>query len=264
MMKTNKRIHLITLVFTAVSILLLASCSRYYYQPNAVSMPMLKDKNDANLAVNGRLGTGSADNNRDYSSVFNFHGAYSPVKYLGLMTTLSTYNYSMANEDPSTGDVDAYAMLFEGGVGGYYPIFERSNGLALIADTYVGYGGGRLNSDVNMRFNRTFIQPGIHLRFSFVDVGIALRYSGIKYTNFDANGMSEEYIENQGLTNITDGRKSFFEPAFTIRGGYKFIKGQFQIVGATPMHEDKWKSNKSLVTFGVFFSIDELIKFKNR
>src|SRR5690606_35380846 len=214
--------------------------------------------------IAGRWGFGDIDNNRDYSAVFNFHGAYSPVKYVGLMTTFTTYNYAMANEDRETGDVDAHATLFEGGVGGYYRIVERDNGLALIADTYVGYGGGRLSSDVDMRFNRLFVQPGIHLRFPFVDVGLAFRYSGIKYSNFDANGMSDEYVENQGLTTITEGRNYILEPAFTVRGGYKFIKGQLQIVGAVPEQENKWKVNKSLFTIGVFFSIDELMKLKSK
>jgi len=250
-------------VWAAVGIFF-SSCSRYYYQPNAVNAPMLKERNDLKIGLNGSFGSEDLNNATNTSTVLNFHAAYSPVKYVGLMTTFSNYRYDFneSNEDPTTGDVDAHATLFEGGVGGYYPLIEKDNGLKLIADTYVGYGGGKLNSDVKMDFNRLFVQPGLNLTFPYFDVGLAARISGIKYSNFDANGMNEAYVESRGLTNIEDKRHFFIEPALTMRGGYKFIKGQIQLVKSAAFDNIEWNANSSMITLGVHFSLEEFWKMQ--
>ena len=238
-----------------------SSCSRYYYQPNAVNAPMMKEKGDLKIGISGTTSSGDLNGTNTSSSILNLQTAYSPIQYLGLMVNYSNYNYSFGEEDPSKGDVDANAGLFEGGVGGYYPIINRESGFGLIADTYVGYGGGKLSSDVNMNFNRLFIQPGINVTFPYFDIGLATRISGIKYSNFDAHGMSPEYISQQGLTEITQKRHYFFEPALTLRAGYKFIKAELQVVGSTPMNELDWESNGTVVTFGIHFSLMDAIKF---
>ncbi len=247
-------------VLLAVIVVMFSACNRYYYQPNAVNAPMLKEQNDLKLGLNGSFGNEEIDNHNNTSSNINFHAAYSPIKYVGLMTTFSNYKYDFREEDAAAGDVDAHATLFEGGVGGYYPLAENDRGLKLVADAYVGYGGGKLNSDVKMDFNRLFIQPGLNLTFPFFDVGLAARISGIKYQNFDANGMSATYIESKGLTNITNDRHFFFEPALTMRGGYKFIKGQLQIVKSAAFENIPWNADGTMVTMGVHFSLEEFWK----
>lgn len=238
-----------------------SSCSRYYYQPNAVNAPMMKERGDLKIGISGTTSSEDLNGTNTSSSIINLQTAYSPIKHLGVMVNYSNYNYNFNEEDPSIGNVDAHAGLFEGGVGGYYPIIARENGFGLIADTYVGYGGGKLSSDVNMNFNRTFIQPGINLTFPYFDVGLATRISGIKYSNFDANGMTPEYITEHKLDNITDKRHYFFEPAFTLRAGYKFVKAELQVVGSTPMSEVDWESKGTVVTFGIHFSLMDAIKF---
>jgi len=74
--------------------------------------------------------------------------------------------------------------------------------------------------------------------------------------------MGQEYVTNQGLATITDKRTFFFEPALTLRGGYKFIKGQLQLVKSDPFNSVDWKYDDNMITFGVFFSIEEFIKLK--
>lgn len=261
-MKTSRKHPFIPIYLCLIGSILITSCNRYYYQPNAVNAPMLKDKNDIKLAIAGNLGADELDGMETTNGSINFQAAYSPVKYIGLMTNFTNYRYSFQEEDPSTGKVDAHASLFEGAVGGYYPLIEKDNGLKLVADTYVGYGGGKLKSDVNMDFNRLFIQPGINLTFPFFDVGVAARISGIKYTNFDQNGMSAEYINSQNLQDITTDRHFFFEPALTMRGGYKFIKGQLQVVKSAAFENVNWNYDNTMATFGIYFSIEEFMKLK--
>lgn len=240
----------------------MTSCSRYYYQPNAVHAPMLKEKNDLKIGINGNFGQEDFDNNESFSSVVNFNAAYSPVKHLGIMTSFTNYRYNLDEENAASGEVDAHATLFEAGVGGYYPVVENEKGLKLVADTYIGYGGGKLKSDVNMNFDRIFIQPGINLTFPFFDVGLAGRFSGIKYKNFNNNGMSQDYLDEKRLLNITDKRHFFFEPALTLRGGYKFIKAQFQVVKSVAFENVGWNYDDNMVTLGIQFSIEEFMNLK--
>ncbi len=238
-------------LFLGAILVLSSSCSRYYYQANAVNTPMLGKKNDANVTVAG-----------DWSSealTLNFQAAYSPVEYLGIIGGFSNYSYGAPTPDPLSGDVDVYATLLEGGVGGYYPVFTNGRGLEVIVDTYVGYGGGRFDSDVRMNFNRLFIQPGIGLSTPYFDAAFSPRIVGMRYTDFDANGRDEAYIQERHLSDITSGRHYFFEPTLTLRGGYKFVKLQTQLVLSTPMKNVAWHYNESVLNVGLYFSIDDLL-----
>lgn len=243
---------------------LLGGCSRYYYQPNSVNAPMLSEQHDANIVVNGSWGDDDVNGSVAKSHVINVQGAYSPLPYFGIIGGYTGFGYNIQNDpDPQTGRVDASAHLLEIGVGGYYPVYRMGTSMSLIADAYAGFGGGNLNSDVNMGVNRLFVQPGFSLRTPYGDVGVHARLSGLKFGSFDANGRSEEYINEQNLAGITDGRTYFVEPAVTIRGGYKFIKIQLQHVWSAPTKTIPWNHNDNLTTIGLFFSIDDLMRHKS-
>ena len=231
----------------------LSSCNRYYYQTNSVNAPMLGKQHDVNISA-------SADRWSE-SPTFNLQAAYSPAPHIGVIGGWSNFSFRTSDPRPEEGNVNAHASLLEIGAGGYYPIFNTDRGLELTVDTYVGYGGGSLKSDVNMDFSRTYIQPGFNLSTSYFDAGIHTRFSGIKYRNFDSNGYDEEYIRQQHLEGITDRRHYFFEPALTLRGGYKFIKLQAQFVATVPMGQIDWNYNESQLTLGLYFSIDDLMNF---
>jgi len=263
-MKTLKIKSLLGLLLLIGLNYLQSSCSRYYYQPNAVNAPMLKEKGDMKVALSGTASSDDLNGSYTKSSVINIQTAYSPIKYMGVMANYTNYKHDFEAEDFAKGDVDAHASLFEVGVGGYYPIFLKENGFGLVADTYVGFGGGKLKSDVDMNFNRLFIQPGISLTFPYFDIGLATRISGIKYNSFNSNGMSPEYISNQGLNNITDKRYYFFEPALTLRTGYKFVKIELQVVGSSSFKNLDWDYDDNIATLGIHFSILDAIKWSKR
>lgn len=241
------------LVILGCGLITLSSCNRYYYQANAVNAPMLSKQHDVNV-------TASMDRWSE-SPAFNLQAAYSPINHVGLIGGWSNFRYHSSTPQPEEGNVDAHASLLEIGVGGYYPVFNNVRGLELTADTYVGYGGGSLSSDVNMNFSRVYIQPGFNLSTPYFDAGIHTRFSGIKYRNFDSNGHDEEYIRQQHLEGITNNRHYFFEPALTFRGGYKFIKLQAQFVASVPLRQLDWNYNENQLTLGLYFSIDDLRTF---
>lgn len=270
MKTTSKSLRPAVLAIRAFAVLILAasfsSCARYYYQPNAVNAPMLAEKNDANITVNGMSGDDEVNGSRASSYVVNVQAAYSPIDYMGIMAGYTGYNYDVKNDpNPETGRVDASANLVELGLGGYYPVHRFWDRQAvLVVDTYVGFGTGKLQSDVNMDVNRLFVQPGFSLRTPYFDVGLHGRYSSLKFSNFDTNNQPDSYLERQGLMGIEDKRHSFFEPAVTFRGGYKFVKIQLQHVWSAPVGQKDWPHNDNLTTLGVFFSIDDLIRFSKQ
>ena len=245
-------------------VFLLAGCSRYYYQPNSVNAPMLTEKNDVNVVVNGTWGDDEVNGSRANNHVVNVQAAYSPVDYVGVIGGYSGYRYKIQNDpDPGSGRVDASASLLEIGVGGYYPVYRIREGMTLIADAYAGFGGGSLKSDINLDVNRLFVQPGFSLRTPFADLGLHGRFSAMKFSNLDPKGMPESYLQERNLTDIDNERTFFFEPALTLRGGYKFIKFQFQHVWSNPMKDIAWNHSDNITTIGLYFSVDDLMRFRD-
>lgn len=251
------------LFFYCAAILLTgSSCNRYYYKPNGVNTPLFTDAGQAHLNVAGSIGGNSGD--YDYEGtryVFDLQASVSPVKHLGVIANYSTYGYTPDNPAAANGNVDGKAHLLEFGVGGYY---AKGNTFKMVADCYVGYGAGQIRSDVDMRIKRFFIQPGIGVRSPAFDAAFNLRLVNARYSNFNAKGMSDDYLMQQNLVN-SSGRRidntsyAFAEPSFTVRTGYKFIKVQLQMVFAQEITSVPWDYNPSRYTVGLYFSLEDAI-----
>lgn len=223
---------------------------------------MLADAGDVHITTSG-----SIDNNNDASSghsMFNLQVAGSPVNNLGLIGGFTKYAYQVnGTPDPASGDVNAEASLGEFGIGTYTKLLERSKGKKLIAEAYGGVGFANIRSDVNMDLTRYFIQPGFTFRSYFFDTSFILRFTGLQYRNFDANGHDEEYLRSKSLLTGNNVRidKPFYvfvEPSFVMRGGYKFIKAQLQLTLASEVNRVPWRYNGSTLNFGVAFDIEGL------
>jgi hypothetical protein len=231
------------------SCIFLTSCSRYYYKPNAINQPLFTGGMQGHVAAVASLG-GEDD---DRTTFADLQASFSPVKHLGLMGNYSTYTYIPAS--PST--KDARAHLIEGGIGGYYPFGGKK--VKMVVELYGGMGSGRLRSDVDLDLKRYFIQPGIGMRSPWVDVAFALRIAMLKYSNLDDNGLGIGYLQDQNLVNtltargITNGTYTFVEPGLTVRGGYKFVKVQLQLVLSTPYQSVSWNYDPVRFTAGVHF-----------
>lgn len=252
----------LSFLYCAAVLLACSSCNRYYYKPNAVNTPLFTDAGQAHLNVAGSIGSNTSDYDDDGTSyVFDLQASVSPVKHLGIIANYSTYGYTPDNPNVSTGNVDGKAHLLEFGMGGYY---AKGNRFKMVADCYVGYGTGQIRSDVDMRINRFFIQPGIGVHSPVFDAAFNLRLVSAKYSNFNAKGMSNEYLMQQKLIN-SSGRRidnttyAFVEPSFTVRTGYRFIKAQLQLVLAQEMTSVPWHYNPARYTVGLYFSLEDAI-----
>ncbi len=242
----------------------LSSCSRYYYQPNSINAPMLSDKGDVHLVMNGAFGNETVNSTTSTNHVINIQAAGSPVKHLGIIGGFSAYDYTVtANPDPAVGRVSAKANLAELGIGTYSEFLEKDNGIKLLADAYAGAGIANITSDVNMNATRYFLQPGITFRSHYFDASFNMRFTGLKYRNFDAKGYNEDYLRGKNLltsdnVRIDDNLHIFAEPSVTLRGGYKFIKAQMQWTFASALSSVPWHYDGSLFTIGFAFDLEGL------
>jgi len=201
-------------------------------------------------------------------SFTNTQASYSPVNHLGIIGGYSTYSYKATDADVSSGNVNAAAHLAELGAG-YYCV-RKVGKIKFVGDIYGGAGGGKLQSDVDMNFVRSFIQPGIGLRTAYFELSFSYRFTDIKYYNLNANGHDSGYLAQQNLVygngrTITNTSYVFAEPAITLRGGYKFIKIQTQLVTIHPVSYVPWQYNNSQFNIGLTFELEDLVTiFRDR
>ncbi len=262
MKKTSNHLLAATLVLSCV---LFSSCNRYYYQPNSVNAPMLSDQGDVHVVMNGSFGNETVNSSNSTNHVINIQAAGSPVKHLGIIGGFTNYDFTVtSNPDRAAGRVNARANLAEIGVGTYMEFLERTDGRKLLADVYGGTGIATIKSDVNMDAMRYFLQPGFTFRSHYFDASFNMRFSGVKYSNFDANGYNDDYLRSKNLISengrIDDRLHVFAEPSVTLRGGYKFIKAQLQWTLASSLSSVPWNYNGSLFTVGFAFDMEGLKK----
>ncbi len=230
--------------------LCLCSCNRYYYKPNGVNVPLFTAAKEAHL---------SASMTPDHAFT-DVQASYSPINHLGIIGNFSTFSYKAVDADVPSGNVDARAHLAELGAGYYY---ATGNKVKLAYDFYAGAGGGSMKSDVNMNFFRAFVQPSAGIRTPWFEVAISYRMSGIRYYKLNTNGHDSTYLQQHNLVyrnrRIDNTNYVFAEPAFTIRGGYKFIKMQTQYVIANAVSNVPWQYYNGLFNFGISFELEELL-----
>jgi hypothetical protein len=251
-----KRFYLLAL---PVLLLAASSCSRYYYKPNAINTPLFTNGGQAHLVAAGSIG--GDDDGKTYN--FDLQGSVSPIKHLGIIANYSTWAYRPDYIDEGEGDVDLDAHLLEAGIGTYYA--SKGRKFKMVTDIYVGYGVGKLKSDIDMKMNRFFVQPGIGVRSPWFDAAFNLRIMNMKFTEFNAKGRDNNYLMNRSLIDQNSRRidtrnYTFAEPAFTIRTGYKFVKAQFQMVLASEITNVEWDYNPSRFTVGLQFSLEDALE----
>lgn len=247
-----------------IAAIFITGCSRYYYKPNGVNVPLFTESGQFHLNINGSVSSESDANgtNTNTMNVFDFQGSVSPINHLDIIAGYSSYNYTTTVPNFSAGNVNATAGLAEAGVGGYYALGGQK--VKMVVDFYGGWGVGKIQSDINANVNRLFFQPGIGMRSPWFDVAFNPRIVNLGFTNFDANGRDNLYLQSQGLIDATgvrfDTRRyTFFEPCFTLRAGYKFAKVQFQYVFSVPMSAMSWNSSPGRLSMGFYFGLEDLL-----
>jgi hypothetical protein len=206
----NKSI-LITLILSIT----LIGCTEFNYRSCTQNVPIIREKNEFHGVIFTNV------QNTSYGLETDFIGgvqcAYSITNHIGLMA-----NYQFTNFDyPQGYKKESY---FEGAVGYFNPIARHS-----VFEIYGGYGiSNRLNhyeslyykndkhTTSEICFTKVFLQPSIGAKFEGFDLAFSARLCKNFYRNIDYY-----YYDNDDI---------IVEPAITIRGGWKYVKAQLQLI----------------------------------
>ncbi|HWY10076.1 MAG TPA: hypothetical protein VN026_02065 [Bacteroidia bacterium] len=198
-----------------IAVFNLFSCAPAYI-PNAFNAPLMKDKNEVNVA--GYAGTSGLD----------AQASASIIKHLAVMC-----DYSWTNRSRTGIDSTGYRKhdFFETGIGFYASPKEKKTCFEVWAGT--GWGSSAAKADKRGLFNRKgdvvagyynryFLQFDYGFRSKIVEVGFAIRGTYVNFTNL-YNVTSD--VSYRGLDNV------YVEPAAFVRVGAPFLKFSFQVGG---------------------------------
>jgi hypothetical protein len=227
------------LFFTAlITVFSLDSCTHYYYVHNQHNVPLFKEKNEVRAS--------GAVIQSDEIVGADIQAAYAVTKEAAIMANALIVN---------PGSKDGKGQMYEVGAGYFKPLPSRYSILnnKFVFETYgvVGLGNSvnyydRYPSSISTNLFKGYIQPTIGYTCNFFDLIVsakigALHAFGAKrnmadtaFSDLNQNGST---IGND-LNILSRNSTSFlFEPAFTIRLGYEYVKAHFQ-VGTSVMTGD--------------------------
>lgn len=227
--------------------LAVTSCNKHIYVPNQVNAPLLKERYEFKGSI----------------TPTNLQGAFAITDNIAIMANgqyLYGFNYlDPANETNTDNDLlvsnRTRGGLVEGAVGYFKPFGARKK---MVFDVYAGYGSGgfktltrEYNSNdgtnandymIRNRFSKVFVQPSIGFVNPIVETIFTSRFSmvnfynsqlGIKAFEGDAAGKAD-------FMRINNKPIAFYEPAFTVRVGYRYVKFQSQLQFAVPLNNGDW------------------------
>ena len=240
---------------------LLCSCNHYYYVANVQNIPLFREKNEYHLS--GSYGGGP------YSNCIEVQASYSLPFNIGLMA-----NY-MHGRGGDVSDNDYGKGNYIEGAIGYYKPFEKFNG---VFETYGGIGLGKQYHEYSSRhfdqweyyysydgssdisFSKLFIQPSYGLTFDKFDVALSTRLCRLSFT--DINNQITDPVEVNKVNSLSDNSHYFIEPALTLRGGWTYLKFQFQVAYTGYLgHPEYYFFEDVHFGAGLYFTIAK--RFKN-
>ncbi len=223
------------IVSGAILLMTLYGC-RTVYAPNTVNTPLFQEGRQLKVLA--------APN--------NVQAAYAVSDHIGVMGNGYFNRFSSDDNDFHNKGFGAEAAV------GYFA--APGNGLA-----YEMYGGAGLlkvtidESSKQKTFavsgTKLFVQPGIGWVNPYVEVGVSPRLSMISYAAPDIKGYTAQEQSDHLYTGLSDSPFLFFEPALTVRGGYKWIKLQVQVGKVIKLSGQEINFDDNLGSIGLIFDV---------
>ena len=218
-------------ILTLLAFISLNSCvtPHYYYMPNSQNVPLFREKGEVRaLAVTGA---------GDFSTSTEIQTACAITNKIGVMA-----NYMKKKSGNVQTRDGASGKYIEGAVGLFKPLDKH-----VVLEIYGGMGSGRQHDEYsdydkiylgysNQRFNKFFLQPSIGFTSKAFDIAFSTRVCKLFFTaienkinTFNHHGSASEYSFD--LNKLARNKESnLFESALTLRGGWKYVKVQLQLV----------------------------------
>jgi hypothetical protein len=224
------RIHIIVLV------LFVSGCNPVFYAPTSHNLPLFREKHEIHITATG-ISTDQADG-------FEGQAAYSITNHFGIIANGS---YLSGENETKTRSGNGY--LGEFGAGYFKPIGEN-----FVFEIFTGGGTGKVSTTNNngytfdLNFAKYFLQPTIGYSTKFADIAFSPKIAMVQFKH----GLTENYeTDVNGNYNLYfTGKRNYiaFEPALTIRGGWKYTKLQLQIVQS---YQEIPQANRTSVSLGL-------------
>lgn len=238
------RIYAALLCSAAIAV---TSCNKHIYVPNQVNAPLLKERYEFKGSI----------------TPTNLQGAFAITDNIAIMASgqyLYGFNYlDPANETNTDNDIlvsnRTRGGLVEGAIGYFKPFGPTKK---MVFDVYAGYGSGgfktltrEYNSNdgtnandymIKNRFSKVFVQPSIGFVNPIVETIFTSRFSMVNFYNNQLGIKAFEGDETgkADFMRINDKPIAFYEPAFTVRVGYRYVKFQSQLQFSVPLNNDGW------------------------
>ncbi|MBL7776504.1 MAG: hypothetical protein JNK89_10915 [Saprospiraceae bacterium] len=193
---------------------LCSACTHYYYAPNTLYAPHVRQQHDTQASL-GIIGG-------DEFNGWEGHALYSPVKYAAVMVNHFQVRSRVGagSSDPDWGK----GHLSEIALGGYLP-FSEINTFSLFG----GWGGGRVvnyydaNGRADLRFQRWFLQPNFTAQGQWARFGLSCRLNWLEYLQGDITfDIGDQHLET--IRNIEENTPLFIpEVGLSFGFGHKPI-----------------------------------------
>ena len=222
----------------------LDSCTHYYYAPNQHNVPLFKEKNEVRLS--GAFISGDEINGCDVQAAYAMTKESAIIANALVLNPNTTISSTSIPANPNTSGAGK-GQLYELGAGYYKPIPSRVSAISrkFVFETYgvlglgnsTNYYGDYPQYNVTTNLFKAYVQPSIGFTTNLFDIvfsakigalhtfGVKSNYPGAIVDTLVQNG---ESIKSD-LSILSQSRTSFlFEPAFTFRIGFKYVKFHVQ------------------------------------
>ena len=233
--------------------LIFEGCAHFYYLPSNLNVPLFKEKYEFHGSTS--LGAGYITSGTDVQT------ALSLTNHLAVM---ANYMHSKYYPDEIEDDNLIKYNYFEGAAGYFKPFNEF-----WVFEVYGGFGSGNQHHEyyawpdntyrghADLTFVKSFLQPSIGVTFNAFDIALSSSFSRLSFNkiNISVDQNSDYYDE---LDMIARKSKFFlFEPAITIRGGWKFVKMQLQYILSVNPRSDEVIFEPQKISLGIYFSLSK-------
>jgi hypothetical protein len=203
------------------------------YKPNAIHSPLLKEKGELNTTASlGLSGNG----------LFNLQAAYALSNHIGIMADGMYHNRQIKSADSS---IDKLNMFFGEAGAGYFKLFGDKKNTLVQCYGGAGYGVSidkidhslQPGPEVSSKYFNMFIQPGAAFIDKNFELAFDMRINYVKLFKIHAYLYNSFEWWNTDFHFYTDTTVNFmiFEPAITVKGGGKNLKGFLQFGITVPV-----------------------------
>ena len=238
-------------------VLIIEGCSSYhfYYWQSNPNVPLFKEKNEfhGSLSEGGTLWGPTG---------IDVQAALALTDHIAVMTNYMSSKY----DDFDPNDVSKH-NYFEGAAG-YFKPFNRFWVFDCVFEVYGGFGScsqhheyndGIYRGKADLTFVKSFIQPSLGITSNALDIALSSSFSRLNFNKIN-NFVDQNSNYYDELEFIAMNRKFFlFEPAITLRGGWKFVKIQFQFLQSHHNRERDYGLNfePGKFSFGIYISLSK-------